>query len=108
MESLTGQTCCRQVKFVCCVEGVKDSPERGAGVGGGGALGGFMLPAKRVWSEARLSRNSSCKLFIFNQLHIVRLSLFREPFESLLPIALLVGFHPLIDVLLAVFDHQID
>ena len=61
-----------------------------------------------VWSEARLSRNSSCKLFIFNQLHIVRLSLFREPFESLLPIALLVGFHPLIDVLLAVFDHQID
>ncbi len=31
LESLTGETCCRQVKFLCCVKRVKDSKERGAG-----------------------------------------------------------------------------
>ena len=29
LESLTGQMCCRQVKFLCLAEGVKDSKERG-------------------------------------------------------------------------------
>ena len=31
LESLTGETWCRQVKFVCSAEVVKDSMERGAG-----------------------------------------------------------------------------
>ena len=31
LESLTGETCSRQVKFLCCIKGVKDSYERGAG-----------------------------------------------------------------------------
>ena len=50
LESLTGETCGKQVKFLCCVEGAKDSPERGlrraqpirAGERGGKTRGLFM------------------------------------------------------------------
>ena len=39
LESLTGETCCRQVEFPCCVERVRDSNERGAGEKGGQTRG---------------------------------------------------------------------
>ncbi len=55
LESLTGETCCRQVRFLCCVQGVKDSTERGAGEKGRETRGLLMEGDDWIWSEARLA-----------------------------------------------------